>query len=423
MSDQKPTIIYPPGLQFWFMKQRPQQVCLELAKLGYKVIYGEHLSGINRIYQAATGPYLRQSDEHENMYLCYNIYRYVMNHPDETIIIYATSGSGHAWTDLIPYHSFIFDEVDNFPANEAASTVACKKANRIIYSAKSLREIIDSRREKFPEITPDARFAPNGCDFDHWDFPLKQEDNYAPPYKIVYIGALSAWLDFQLILSVVRNIDVNCEFWFIGARFDSGPSLEKVQRLVGMSNVVAIPHVPYKDLPFLTEDADVLWIPFDVTDAIIPMGDNKMGPVSLITQHTNPIKLYEYLATGKPIIYTEMDAITEFTQDLDMDQYNLRCVKNNAECINAIKDFTDFFEQGNIRDKAMNNKALARENTWTKTAQVFHETIQDLLTSDIENENNMKNELCKNRILRDGPDSSKFTTIQEPTKPVSLLED
>ena len=148
MNNKKlPTIIYPPGLPNWFMKQRPQQICLSLARMGYKVIYGEQMVGINRIHPAAQGPYLRQSEDHENLYLCFNIHRYVINHPDEEIIIYATSGPGHSWTDRIPHRAFIYDEVDNFPGNEGASTQACRKAHRIVYSAKSLSDVIDKRRE------------------------------------------------------------------------------------------------------------------------------------------------------------------------------------------------------------------------------------------------------------------------------------
>lgn len=112
----KPTILYPPGLPFHFMRQRPQQLMIELAKLGYKTIFGQSLTTLsNREVYLYRGEYMSPSRVHENLELCYNVHRWRMEHPDEKLILYASTGPGHTFADFLNPYAMIYDEVDNFP--------------------------------------------------------------------------------------------------------------------------------------------------------------------------------------------------------------------------------------------------------------------------------------------------------------------
>ena len=65
------TIIYPPvGLPFNWMRQRPQQICIELAKLGYKVVYCEKLPSFqHREILLPKGEYIRKSNISDNLFI------------------------------------------------------------------------------------------------------------------------------------------------------------------------------------------------------------------------------------------------------------------------------------------------------------------------------------------------------------------
>ena len=172
MSLENVTICYPPHFQhIRFMRQRPQQMCIGLAKRGIKTLFGIQLTDINlRDIYLPYGQYINKSDlAEDNLYVCYDVSRYAREHPDEKIILYASSGRTHIWSDRLRPHALIYDELDNFPILELDAQVACKKADRILYSAKSLAEVLDKRKEKFPEIITTPAYAPNGCEFDYWN--------------------------------------------------------------------------------------------------------------------------------------------------------------------------------------------------------------------------------------------------------------
>ncbi len=78
-------------------------------------------------------------------------------------------------------------------------------------------------------------------------------------------------------------------FVLIGRRQDC--DLGKLRK---MSNVQIMDEVPYEVLPQYLDGFDVCMIPFRISD---------------LTLHTNPVKMYEYLAAGKPVVGTAMPEI------------------------------------------------------------------------------------------------------------------
>ena len=384
-----PTILYPPGLPFFTMRQRPQQLMIELAKLGYKCVFGQSLVTLTgREVYLYRGEYMKPSGIHENLQLCLNVHRYPVDHPDEKIILYASSGRGHVWADYISPYAMIYDELDDFPAWERDSIQATMRADRNIFSSSVIGNLIDNRRETFPEIGK-STFVPNACEFEHFDLPIKKEN--IPPYKIMYVGAFATWLDFQLILGAVKSMP-QFEFWFLGARFDAGPQVrEAVEELLFAGNVVALPHVPYDDLPMLINDADVLWIPFDASDRQVLSG-NAAFPVSRITNATNPIKFWEYLATGKPIVCTPtlemLGTIAQLKAESpgfarDALVYTVESWQDFCAKMNALFSPSGI---GKIPECVPFHKEIARRHTWKESANVMHEVIQDIMSSDLEAE-------------------------------------
>lgn len=425
-SRENPTIIIPPGNFFRWMRQRPHQMAIALAKLGYKIIFGQNLATLSdRVAYLADGPYI-QDTEFENLKVCYNIDRYAREH-DEKIILLCSSGPGHIWSDRVPHHAIIYDELDNFPVHERRAVEACRKADRILYSAKSLESVINNRRREFPEITDKTFYVPNACDFEYWDFRLKSEEDSLPPFKVMYIGALAVWLDYEFIFEVVRNLP-QYEFWFIGASISRSPFTSPyISMLLACPNVVMLSHVMYDELKFFAEDADVFWIPFDVSDHGINLDKTNVVPVSTITQHTNPIKFWEYLATGKPIVHTPMNSLLDFEELMakaGIAKSDIRIANTSVaqEAIDAIQRFTEPLDWHGRAGAALYHKQMAQEQTWDKVIAVVDDAIQDLMSADLEAETKERAE--KVRLRRKDPKNRPdMITIHEPTEPVDLLED
>jgi glycosyltransferase involved in cell wall biosynthesis len=98
---------------------------------------------------------------------------------------------------------------------------------------------------------------------------------------IGYYGAIAEWFDVELIRRVAT--DHPDALVLLVGRDTAGAQ----ERLVGVQNVEFVGEVPYSELPYWVHGFDVCLLPFQV----IPL-----------TLATNPVKVYEYLSTGKPVV-------------------------------------------------------------------------------------------------------------------------
>jgi glycosyltransferase involved in cell wall biosynthesis len=131
-------------------------------------------------------------------------------------------------------------------------------------------------------LNPRVHFAPHGVDFDHFASPggAAAETRTLIHPIVGYFGTLGEWIDYDLLASLARARP-RWTFLCIGyAAADLGPLRE-------CSNVVLPGPQPYERLPQWAQSFDVAVIPYRQTRQV---------------QHANPLKLREYLATGKPVV-------------------------------------------------------------------------------------------------------------------------
>jgi glycosyltransferase involved in cell wall biosynthesis len=112
---------------------------------------------------------------------------------------------------------------------------------------------------------------------------------------IGYIGSISTWLDLELSRAVAESMP-DAEFLFIGPA-DPWLDLEALARL---PNVRFLGRKPYEEVPSYVAACRVCWIPFSS---------------GRIVEHTNPIKLFEYFALGKPVVSTPMPELGSYARN------------------------------------------------------------------------------------------------------------
>ncbi|HBM79926.1 MAG TPA: hypothetical protein DD426_03660 [Clostridiaceae bacterium] len=100
---------------------------------------------------------------------------------------------------------------------------------------------------------------------------------------ICYAGAWASWIDQNLIMRTAMSFP-NALIAIIGVEFF--PPLSKL-----IKNVRHIGYKPYETLPQYIYCSDVCIIPFKING---------------ITIAANPVKMYEYLSSGKPVISTDL---------------------------------------------------------------------------------------------------------------------
>jgi glycosyltransferase involved in cell wall biosynthesis len=118
----------------------------------------------------------------------------------------------------------------------------------------------------------------NAGDYEH--FATTPRANNARPV-IGYYGAIADWFDSALVAELAERRP-DWDFLLIGSTYGAG-----ISRLARLPNVSLPGEEPYESLPEWLGRFDVAIIPFKRTK---------------LTEATNPVKVYEMLAGGKPIV-------------------------------------------------------------------------------------------------------------------------
>ncbi len=106
-----------------------------------------------------------------------------------------------------------------------------------------------------------------------------------------YIGVVHKWIDVELVEYCAENRP-RCAFVFVG------PCSEPlVRKLKARQNVFFLGKRPHDEIPAFIQSFDVCLNPFFT---------NEIG------YDTNPVKLYEYLSLGKPVVSTNIHELKNF---------------------------------------------------------------------------------------------------------------
>lgn len=229
----------------------------------------------------------------------------------------------------------IFDCMDDhggFSTNTAQALkteeVLVKNADLVITSSNLLEE-----RAKL--INPSTIQIKNGTEFEHFMNPIRngQLDCFCDHPIIGYYGAISDWFDMELVAHCAsQRPDWN--FVLIGAT--TGADLQPV---AGLGNVHFLGEKPYKDLPGYLAYFDVCTIPFK----IIPL-----------TLATNPVKFYEYLSAGKPVVSVDLPELIAYQEDCYL-------AHNPDEFLAQLERAYNEREDGKKIERRLK---LASENSW-----------------------------------------------------------
>lgn len=214
---------------------------------------------------------------------------------DSVDILYLDTPNHMYLLDYIKYQKSVFRIADNnsgfSKSTHAAKDVERELASRVdvvLYTARSLEELVMSLSPK------QAIYFPNGVNYRHFAEGSKLRP---PEYECIkrpialYVGAMAEWFDFDLITDAAQKLP-DISFVLIG------PDGLAKQRLKKLPNVHMLGARKYTDLPAYMHNADVGLIPFD------------MENYANLVNSVNPLKLYEYMACGLPVVAVEWKELT-----------------------------------------------------------------------------------------------------------------
>jgi glycosyltransferase involved in cell wall biosynthesis len=124
----------------------------------------------------------------------------------------------------------------------------------------------------------------------HEDLPEPADLIHIARPRLVFVGVIAYWVDLEL----VRYIVVNRPSWNIVML---GPVATNINIFRGLENVHFLERKPYDVLPDYMAWCDVALNPYKVDS---------------VAENCSPLKLYEYLASGLPIVSTAMPEARRF---------------------------------------------------------------------------------------------------------------
>ncbi len=260
------------------------------------------------------------------------------------------------WLDELPFKHVIYDCIDDVAVHIPRPDLATlyerwedelvERAAGVVVTAEPLIESLRARRA-------DVRIATirNGVDVDRFerlarDLPRPADVPAGGRPIVGFVGALYEWIDWKLIADVARGLP-EFDFVFVGPH-DGRSSTEL---LAGAGNAYFLGARPYDRVPAYMNAFDVCWVPFDQ---------------SRVSRAANPVKTYEYLALGKPVVSTPV-ADTDSFEGL---------IRVGSSAVEIIEHLRAALAQ---KDEGVDARVrFARANSWDARATEYVSFIDSL---------------------------------------------
>jgi glycosyltransferase involved in cell wall biosynthesis len=296
-------IIYPPTIDWLWMKQRPQQLMKQFARLGHTVYYCNKTMVRKPVEKLEPNLHLVH---HHDEWLSRE-WPAIRSQMNEQVIVWCSFPKLFRTLHQYRPDRIIYDCVDEFPAWLPYERGMVNAAHAVVCTSERLHRRLASQYPGKPLL-----LARNAYDPDmglHLPDAKHQKPADLPAGSIVgYIGAWAPWVDALLVTELARQIKGLGKVAIIGPEFGRqfGRNSDTIQFL-GLK--------PHGSLPAYLAHLSVCIIPFLIQP---------------ITLATNPVKAYEYLAAGKPVVSTDLPECRLLQPHVDV-------AKNRVEFFQMVK--------------------------------------------------------------------------------------
>jgi glycosyltransferase involved in cell wall biosynthesis len=251
----------------------------------------------------------------------------------------------------LPVRRWVYYCVDDFaewPGLDGATLRAME--DRLIERADVLVAVSHTLQEKLERKRQPVHLLTHGVDLEHWN----QRDATAPTFSagaldglehplVVFWGVVDRRMDITFLERLSSDL-TSGTIVLIGPESDPDPALARLSR------VVSLPPVAFEQLPGIARSAAVLVMPY----ADLP-----------VTRAMQPLKLKEYLATGKPVVVRDLPSTRPWADALD--------VADTGEAFSRAV-------QERLRSGLPEPQRLARarlaEESWATKARAFERWLQ-----------------------------------------------
>jgi glycosyltransferase involved in cell wall biosynthesis len=203
--------------------------------------------------------------------------------------------------DVLPVQRWVYYCVDDYGQWPGLDQVALQRMEtHLVQGMDKLVAVSDTLRDKLLQTGRTVSLVTHGVDLDSWAGEserknLAELDGLERPL-LAFWGVADRRTDISFVARLAADLQRGT-IVFVGPQCECNPVLKKTAR------VVCLGPVDYEMLPHVAREAAVLIMPY----ADIP-----------VTRAMQPLKLKEYLATGKPAVVRDLPATREWRDCLDL---------------------------------------------------------------------------------------------------------
>jgi GT2 family glycosyltransferase/glycosyltransferase involved in cell wall biosynthesis len=311
ISSGKDFIVW--GVIDWhFRHQRPQQIAQALATEGDRVFYVSS----NLIEAKSAGFSVEPLDKDGRLFqihLCVVTPTVIYHHaPSATVVqqLLASVGELLLWAKTtkiinvvqhpfwcpiaqqLPYSQLVYDCMDHHEGFENTGKEVVALEHELFRAADLTVTTSGFLDDIVAKHTPRREIIRNAGEFEYFSkVPAKIYSDPQSRKIIGYYGAIAEWFDIELIRQLSQRFS-DYLILLVGA-----DTVNAKAQLKNCKNIMFVGEVPYQELTYYLYAFDVCLLPFKVIPLILA---------------TNPVKVYEYLGAGKPVVAVDVPEIKQF---------------------------------------------------------------------------------------------------------------
>ena len=214
-----------------------------------------------------------------------------------------------------------------------------QKADIILVSSNSLKNTLKKRYELSHCELDKIHLINNGISQLEVNSSLSNREKNV--YRVVYIGTISKWFNFSLIIKSLEKFN-NLEYHLYGPIETEIPSHERI---------VYHGVIPHSKINQIMNDADGLIMPFILNKLILSV---------------DPVKLYEYIASLRPVISVKYGETMRFSNFVYL-------YSNEEEYLKLISDLIE--NKLKLKYSRQDVISFLQDNTWKKRSIQIKEII------------------------------------------------
>ena len=339
-------LVHPSLIDWGWMRQRPHHLATQFARSGYLVFFCPP--------QTRTDFVRSFTRVDERLYLCGCI-DWLYELPDAIVLVSKPQDGDVAERFTRP--TIIYDCLDDLAVHSRTGRVSQRlqrQHEHLLQAASVVCATADRIHRDVLRSRSDALLCPNAVDFERF-----QSADVPPPTDlepivrqgrpiIGYYGALAQWFDFDVLRAVAKGCP-QYSFVLIGPDYDGtlGAALERQP-----ANVHWLGEKSYDDLPAYLHHFAVATIPFRVNE---------------ITLATSPLKLFEYMAAGKPVVTTALPECQAFAE--------VHTANDGVGFVAALEAAMAEGQDAAFRARV---REIARRNSWEERVRLIEQHLGQL---------------------------------------------